>query len=45
MEQEMVLVFRKGGNEKKGFEWPNVECFISKIRKEEHNELEKHFTV
>ena len=45
MEQRIVLAFRKGGNEKEGFEWPNIKRFISKIRKEERNELEKQFTV
>lgn len=45
MEQQVALVFRNRGNEEGGFEWSNVECFISKIRKEDHNELEKHFTV
>jgi hypothetical protein len=35
MEQEIVLVFGKGGNEKEGSEWFNVECFIVKLKKEE----------
>ena len=41
MEQQIVLVFRKGGNEKEGVEWPNIKRFIIKIRKEKHHELEK----
>ena len=45
MEQQIVLVFWKRGNEKEGFELPNIKCSISKRKKEEQNELEKYFTV
>jgi hypothetical protein len=30
---------------RKGLRESGIKCFISKIRKEEDNELEKHFTV